>query len=83
MTAASSCLWVGEEMMKFWERRIACGWGHEKVLGLGHTLRGDWRVEEKRRERMRRERERREREMGLGLVMLEIICFWWSVLWSL
>lgn len=26
---------------KFWESRIACGVGQEKVLGLGHTLMGD------------------------------------------
>ena len=31
------CVWLGAEMVKVEERRVACGCGHEKVRGFGHT----------------------------------------------
>lgn len=34
-------MWSGEVMVKSGERGIACGLGHEKVIGLGHMLIGD------------------------------------------
>ena len=31
------CVWLGAEMVKVEERRVACGCGHEIVRGFGHT----------------------------------------------
>ena len=39
------CIWLGVEMVKVGERRVACGCGHEKVRGFGHTWIVDSTVE--------------------------------------
>lgn len=63
--------------MKFWERGIACGLGHEKNVGLGHTLMGYSRpcMECKSREKMVRKMEREEMELAILVICVICCCF--------
>lgn len=62
--------WLGEVMVKSGERGIACGLGHEKDVGLGHTLMGDSAAytEWHSREEMKIEKEREKMELAILVV---------------
>lgn len=60
-------------MLKLGDRRLACGLGHEKVLGLGHTLIWDWdsdaEIEDTKAVKRKTMEKRALSETAIGLVV--------------